>query len=66
MVKLRPARQTPKPSVFLLLEQARDTLDELVRETSHGIRSARQFDDLEERGAAICAKIRAAFREGTL
>ncbi|MDG6079768.1 hypothetical protein E3U23_11265 [Erythrobacter litoralis] len=60
-----PHRQPPRPSVETLVDTQVEALDGLMAELRLGIRDQRHFDRLEERGAAIAAGIRAAFREGT-
>lgn len=51
-----------RPSLESQLAEASGQLDQLLGEISRGIRNPTHFDQLEERGNAIGAGIRRAFR----
>jgi hypothetical protein len=48
----------------MLLSEQLSALDGVMNEVTLGIRNQRQFDELEERGNAIAAGVRNAFRRG--
>lgn len=48
--------------IATLIDREVGELDQLMCELRCGIHSARHFDELEARAAAIAARIRAAFR----
>ncbi|MBB3035393.1 hypothetical protein [Alteriqipengyuania lutimaris] len=54
--------QQTKPSLEQQLTEAQAQLDEVLGEVTAGIRNPTHFDQLEERGNAIGAGIRRAFR----
>lgn len=59
-----PQPNKPQPQVHPadMLERASQDLDVLIADLRLGTRSQRHFDDLEERGQRIAARIIAAFR----
>lgn len=61
-----PAHKAPpaRPSLEMLLSEQLSALDGVMNEVTLGIRNQRQFDELEERGNAIAAGVRNAFRRG--
>ena len=59
-----PPRKAGKRSLEQQLAEAQGQLDELLGEVTCGIRNSTHFDQLEERGNAIGAGIRRAFRGG--
>ncbi|MET0181093.1 MAG: hypothetical protein ABW194_11530 [Novosphingobium sp.] len=59
---LRFAPRPAAPSLETLLDLAVGEIDELLAEVRTGVRDQRHFEALEERAAAIAAKIRGAFR----
>ena len=53
-----------QPTIEQLVDRERDALDRLAYQLGGGIRSQRQFDDLEEEASAIAVRLRDAFRKG--
>ena len=59
-------RGKPGAEVAARLSPLSGDLDRLQADLSEGVRDARHFDELEERGQSIALGIRSAFRVGRI